>query len=70
MYFRNLRVHSTLESTFIIYKKSLKIPQVIIKSCKSKENRQHNCHKKKDKRSNNDLQNIHIKQKIEQYESH
>jgi len=32
---------------------------------KSKKNRQHNCQKKKDKRINNDLQNVHIKLKIE-----
>jgi hypothetical protein len=32
---------------------------------KSKKNRQHNGQKKKDKRTNNDLQNIHIKLKIE-----
>ena len=31
----------------------------------SKKNRQHNSQKKKDKRTNNDLQNIHIKLKIE-----
>jgi hypothetical protein len=31
----------------------------------SKKNRQHNGQKKKYKRTNNDLQNIHIKQKIE-----
>jgi hypothetical protein len=31
----------------------------------SKKNRQHNCQKKKYKRTNNDLQNIHIKLKIE-----
>ena len=31
----------------------------------SKKNRQHNGQKKKDKRTNNDRQNIHIKQKIE-----
>jgi hypothetical protein len=30
-----------------------------------KKNRQHNGQKKKDKRTNNDLQNIHIKLKIE-----
>ena len=29
-----------------------------------KKNRQHNDQKKKDKRTNNDLQNIHIKLKI------
>jgi hypothetical protein len=32
---------------------------------KSKKNRQHNDQKKKYKRTNNDLQNIHIKLKIE-----
>ena len=31
----------------------------------SKKNRQHNGQKKKDKGTNNDLQNIHIKLKIE-----
>jgi hypothetical protein len=35
----------------------------VIRICKSK-NRQHNGQKKKDKRTNNDLQNIHIKLKI------
>ena len=37
----------------------------IIKICISKKNRQHNGQKKKYKRTNNDLQNIHIKLKIE-----
>ena len=32
---------------------------------KSKKNRQHNGQKKKDKMTNNDLQTIHIKLKIE-----
>ena len=31
----------------------------------SKKNRQHSGQKKKDKETNNDLQNIHIKQNIE-----
>jgi hypothetical protein len=50
------------------YKKSLKIPKVI-KIRKSKKNRQHNGQKKKDKGTNNYLQNIHIKLKIELHES-
>jgi hypothetical protein len=33
--------------------------------CNSKEDRQHNGKKKRNKRTNNDLQNIHIKLKIE-----
>jgi len=37
----------------------------IIRNRKSKKDRQHNGQKKKDNRTNNDLQNIHIKQKIE-----
>jgi len=32
---------------------------------KSKKNRQHNGQKKRDKRTNNDLQSIHIELKIE-----
>ena len=39
----------------------------IIRIHKSKD-RQHNGQKKKDKRTNNDLQNIHIKLKIEYHE--
>ena len=37
----------------------------VIRIRKSKTDRQHNGQKKKDKRANNDLQNIHIKLKIE-----
>jgi len=36
----------------------------VIRIRKSKKDRQHNGQKKKDKRTNNDLQNIHIKLKI------
>jgi len=35
-----------------------------IRICISKKNRQHNGQKNKHKRTNNDLQNIHIKLKI------
>ena len=37
----------------------------IIRICKSQKDRQHNGHMKKNKRTNNNLQNIHIKLKIE-----
>ena len=37
----------------------------VIRIHKSKKNRQHNVQKKKYKRTNNDLQNIHVKLKIE-----
>jgi len=49
-------------------KKSLievKDTKEIITIHKSKKNRQHNSQKKKYKRTNNDLQNIHIKLKID-----
>ena len=37
---------------------------------RNSKDRQHNDQKKKDKRTNNDQQNIHIKLKIEEHESH
>ena len=46
-------------------KKSLKIPKGVIRIRISKKNKQHNGQKKKYKRTNNDLQNIHLKLKIE-----
>ena len=42
----------------------------VIRIRKCKKNRQHNGQKKKDKRTNNDLQNIHVKLKIELHEPH
>jgi hypothetical protein len=44
--------------------------QVVIRIRNSKTDRQNNGQKKKDKRTNNDLQNIHIKLKIELHEPH
>ena len=46
-------------------KKSLKIPKGGNQNRIYKKNRQHNGQRKKDKRTNNDLQNIHIKLKID-----
>ena len=45
-------------------KKSLKIPKGAIKIRKSKKNTQHSGQKKKYKRTNDDLQNIHISLKF------
>jgi hypothetical protein len=47
--------------------KSLKIPKAkgVTRIHISKKNRQHNGQKKKYERTNNDLQNMHIKLKIE-----
>jgi hypothetical protein len=42
----------------------------VIRICISKKNRQHNGQKKKYNGTNNDLQNIHIKLKIEYHEPH
>jgi hypothetical protein len=39
--------------------------KVVIRIRKTKKDRQYNVRKKKDKRTNNDLQNIHLKLKIE-----
>ena len=48
--------------------KSMKNGTTIIR--KSKKNKQHKSQKKKYKRTNIDLQNIHIKLKIEYHELH
>ena len=42
----------------------------VIRIRTSKKNRQHNGQKKKYKRTNNDLQNIYIKLKIEKHKPH
>jgi hypothetical protein len=42
--------------------------KVVIRIRLLKKNRQHKGQQKKDKRTNNDLQNIHAKLKIEQHE--
>ena len=42
-----------------------KVSKVVIRIRISKKDRQHNGQKKKYKRTNNDLQNLHIKLKIE-----
>jgi hypothetical protein len=59
-----LIVRSLYRSELYIRKKS-EDTKGVIRIRKSKKDRQHNCQKKKDKRTNNDLQNIHIKLKIE-----
>jgi hypothetical protein len=48
----------------ILSKEALKDTKGVIRICKLKKNR-HNGQKKKYKRTNNDLQSIHIKLKIE-----
>ena len=53
------------------HKKRLKIDtKGVIRICLSKKIRKHNCQNKKYKRANIDLQNIHIKLKIEKHEPH
>jgi hypothetical protein len=49
----------------IIYIEKFEDTKGVIRSRISKKNRQHNGQRKKYKRTNNDLQNIHIKLKIE-----
>ena len=48
---------------FILSKKSLKIPKRVFRNNKAMKDRQHNGQTKKDKRINNDLQNITHKTK-------
>ena len=59
----------TLQHAFIIsldiYEKEFEDTQGVIRIRKSKKNRHHNVQKKTDKKTNNDLQKIHIKPKIE-----
>ena len=55
---------------FNIKKKEFEDTKGVIRNYKLKNDRQHNGQKEKDKRTNNDLQNIHIKLKIEQHEPH
>jgi len=49
-----------------VFKEEFEDTKEVIRIRISKKNRQHNGHKKKYKRSNNDLQNIHIK--LEEFE--
>ena len=49
----------------IVLKEEFEDTKEAIRNRISKKNRQHNGQKKKYKRTNNDLQNIHIKLKIE-----
>ena len=52
---------SSVGKKYEVYKKSLKIPKGVIRIRKSKKDRQHNDQEKKNKRTNNDLQNITYK---------
>jgi hypothetical protein len=58
-------------TTFVYYKRYVSLVEEfqdtkgVIRIRKSKKNRQHNAQKKKYKRTNNNLQNIHIELKIE-----
>jgi hypothetical protein len=56
-------IHSCLFFAYIVEKELEDNKRVIINRI-SRKNRQHNGQTKKDKRTNNDLQNIHIKLKI------
>jgi len=47
----------------IVYLEEIEDTKGVIRICKSKKDRQHNGQKKKDKRTNNDLQNITHKTK-------
>jgi hypothetical protein len=57
----------TYSRKLVIYllKEEFEDTKRVIRICKSKKDRQHNGQKKKDKRTNNDIQDIHIKLKME-----
>ena len=65
-----IRSHFELVSAMNMYEEELEDPKVSIRISKLKKNRNRNAQKKKYKRTNNDLQNIHIKLKIELHEPH
>ena len=48
-----------------LYVRRVEDTKEVIRIHKSKKNRQHKGQRKKDKKTNNDLQNIHIKLKTE-----
>ena len=62
-----LKKKSELSTIDHLNKMRLKGPK---EQSESKKNKQHNGHNKKEQRSNDDLQNIHIKLKIESHEPH
>ena len=51
----------------ILFEEEFEDTKWVIRIRKSKTNRQHNDQMKKNKSTNNDLQNIHIKLKIEKH---
>jgi hypothetical protein len=48
-----------------VYSEEFEDTKVVIRICKLKKDRQHNGQKKKDKRTNSDIQNITNKTKID-----
>ena len=62
--------HFELVSAMNIYEEVLEDPNGSIRISKLKKNRHRNAQKKKYTRTNNDLQNIHIKLKTELHEPH
>jgi hypothetical protein len=63
-------VYQIIQIIFRILSDEFEDTKEVIVICKSTKDRQQNGRKKKDKKINNDLQNIHIKLKIEQQASH
>ena len=58
-------VYFILKNRTVVHEAELEDTKDVNRIRISKKNRQHNGQKKKYKRTNNDLQNIHIKLKIE-----
>ena len=60
-----MHVEQRLVNQHMYVKEEFEDTKGVIRICISQKNRQHNGQKKKYKRTNNDLQNIHIILKIE-----
>jgi hypothetical protein len=65
-----VKKYTTLLINVVIYKEEFEDTKEAIIIRISKKNRQHTCQQKNNRGTNNDLQNIHIKLKIDKHEPH
>jgi hypothetical protein len=70
IYYILVKKYTTLLINFVIYKEEFEDTKEAIIIRISKKNRQHTCQQKHNRGTNNDLQNIHIKLKIDKNEPH
>ena len=70
IYYIIVKKYTTLLINLVIYKEEFEDTKGAIIIRISKKNRQHTCQQKNNRGTNNDLQNIHIKLKIDKHEPH